>query len=404
MASLGLLFDLFIPHPNGDETMVAKTKEITVKKSAIFPWQAAYSSVNQPVEYFKHTIEALSDKSIRITPHSQLEALRLLAAYAYYRNEEGRYEHIKYENDWTESQFATALIDFVQKYDPDNVNISDEKKSAVYIYRNEEDNAFKHTIELFNDGSVQVTPENSLAILLLCIEHWNERSNEASFKRDKTWKPEQLGAKFIDQLNKSKNKASWNWWLSLSTDLKYLLIYNVHEHLARYASDEDKQELLDIYRNSKRLDDVYGLCQFASTDYIFELKKLNIMHPISYEEYMEKVPFNNNIDLAPLATLKKLKSVFINADILACTKIPKGLDKLERLTEITISTLSSKTDFNYTITQEELDEGIKTLFEIANSLAKLNVIELSRSPWGVYLYGNLIVRRELRNLANVKYI
>ncbi len=203
--------------------------------------------------------------------------------------------------------------------------------------------------------------------------------------------------------------TDWNWWVSLSDSVKYVLIKNLEfrfcdevcEELPSWDEDDCLQSEVDLndrsimgnfvanyitgyYGEEGEFNDDETLTGIEIPDYVFGL---NDLYKLSHLKNLEEVSFYyNNLDIIPegVGKLTHLKELGLNRNEITAT----SLDVLSTLTNLEVLNLSSN-----------LLSGKAEDYEPLTKLMSLRKLDIS---WNSYLNSAVGILDKIAKLTNLE--
>ncbi|MGX2975839.1 hypothetical protein ACWIUH_12335, partial [Ursidibacter arcticus] len=316
--------------------------------------------------YENFVIEQGNDNKISITLKNTKQALREIADKL----------GMEYESDWNTQSLGSKLINYINGVSR-NVQMEDAegvKKSAKYG---------NFVIEQAENNSISITCDNTK-------EGLRQIAGEIGMVYESDWNTQYLGNKVINFINgvdttrnvKSSNKdiakkefdennlisdEDWNWWVSLSDSLKYVLLISngiwgfEDEFEEDFPTLEDDEIICEIDLNDRSIMGNFVATNF--TGYYDEdgnLERSDVLTGISFPN--EVFDYDGIEKLTHLEFVEEISFYYVNID-----SIPEGVGKLTTIT-----------DFNFS--RNEITED--TLGELSSLANNLQVLDLSSNLLG----------------------
>lgn len=196
-------------------------------------------------------------------------------------------------------------------------------KFATYEdYRIVQDENDTITVMQFSeDGKFQTFDVTKPKLREIADEFNDNAPRFSNFEYDDEWNTRRLGSKLIDHLN--KQDEIWNWWLSLSDSLKYILLNNNVDYKDFYELPE--YDTFDGFEITDSEVDLTNRKEFGMLLDMFDSDEIRCPEGIDlYFDDIEKLSY--------MPDLKELylEDVFLNF-------IPEGIFKLTKLKKLSFS-------------------------------------------------------------------
>lgn len=201
------------------------------------------------------------------------------------------------------------------------------KFATFQDYRIVQDENDTITVMQFSENGKFQTFDVTKPKLREIVEDFNcDASRISEFEYDDEWNTRRLGSKLIDHLNKLDE--IWNWWLSLSDSLKYILLSNNIDYKGLYELPE--YDAFDGFEITASEVDLTDRENFALLLDMFDSNE------IYCPEYID-LDFD---DVEKLAYMPNLESLYL--DNVSLNFIPAGIFELTKLKKLSFA---SNSDF-----------------------------------------------------------
>lgn len=196
-------------------------------------------------------------------------------------------------------------------------------KFATYKdYRIVQDENDTITVMQFSeDGKFQTFDVTKPKLRDIADEFNADAPRFSQFEYDEEWNTRRLGSKLIDYLN--KQDEIWNWWLSLSDSLKYILLNSNVDYKSFYKLPE--YDTFDGFEITDSEVDLTNREEFGMLLDIFDTETISC--PGGIDLYFD--------DIEKLAYMPNLKALYL-VDVYL-NFIPEGIFKLTKLKELSFA-------------------------------------------------------------------
>ncbi|KAE9538409.1 hypothetical protein HT665_07410 [Ursidibacter maritimus] len=369
------------------------------------------SKIKKSASYENFVIEQGNDNKISITLKNTKQALREIADKL----------GMEYESDWNTQSLGSKLINHINGVSR-NVQMEGAegvKKSAKYG---------NFVIEQAENNSISITCDNTK-------EGLRQISGEIGMVYESDWNTQYLGNKVINFINegdttrkvKSSNKdiakkefdennlisdEDWNWWVSLSDSLKYMLLKSNGEWRFEDEFEEDFPTLVDDEITCEiDLNDRSIMGNFVATNFTGyydeegNLDHSDILISVSFPD--EVFDYSGIEKLTHLKFLEGISFSYVNIE-----SIPECVGKLTTITdfdfsrnEITADTLGELSSLANNLQVLNLSSnllaGTAEDYEPLTKLSQLNTLDLSSNNIGENAKGFLEKIAQIESLEDL---